>query len=76
MSTLTSKLALGAIAALVATGGIVGSAEAHGMGKHRFMGNKLFVTSYDSCDYYKYKWFKTGKFFWKMKYFECLSYRY
>jgi hypothetical protein len=75
MSTSTKKAALGAAAALIAAMGTVGAAEAHGMGKHRPFRNQLFVTSYDSCDYYKYKWFKSGKLFWKMKYFECLSYR-
>lgn len=37
--------------------------------------NHLFVCSYDSCGYYKYKWLTTGKLLWKFKYFDCLSYR-
>ena len=54
--------------------GSIGAAEAHG--KHRMMRNYLFVNSYDSCGFYKYKWLSTGKFFWKLKYFECKSYQY
>ena len=74
MSTFTRKAALGAVAAIVAATGSIGAAEAHG--KHRFMRNNLFVTSYDSCSFYKYKWLSTGKLFWKLKFFECRSCQY
>jgi hypothetical protein len=75
MSTLSKKAALGAVAALIAVTGTIGAAEAHGGGKHRLFRNQVFISSYDSCGYYKYKWLTTGKLFWKMKYFDCLSYR-
>ena len=75
MSTLTKKAALGAIAALVAAAGTIGTAEAHGKGNNKFFRNQLFVTNYDTCEFYKYKWFTTGNPFWKFKYFECMSYR-
>jgi hypothetical protein len=72
MST-TKKAALGAVAALVAAIGTVGAAEAHGFCKHHMLRSHLFVSSYDDCSLYKYKWLKTGKLFWQMKYMKCIA---
>jgi hypothetical protein len=71
MST-TKKAALGAVAALVAAMGTIGAAEA-GFCKHRLLRSHLFVSSYDDCSLYKYKWLKTGKLFWQLKYLKCLG---
>ena len=68
MSTMTKKAALGAVASLLALTAMVGGAEAHHR-KHRH----LFFVEHHDCSFYKWKWLSTGKLFWKMKYFECMS---
>ncbi len=75
MST-TKKAALGAVAALIAATGTFSAAEAHGFCKHHFLRSSLLVATYDDCSLYKYKWLKTGKLFWQLKYMKCLSHGY
>jgi hypothetical protein len=75
MSTLTKKAALGAVAALIASAGTIGAAEAHGFCKHRFY-SPVYVVGHSDCSLYQYKWLKTGKLFWKLKYMKCMSYSY
>ncbi|MDX2289032.1 MAG: hypothetical protein NW217_09455 [Hyphomicrobiaceae bacterium] len=86
---LTKAMVLGGAVALVAITGGVGEAEAGKRGGffkhksihfsiHRIHRPRFVVHSGYSngggCGFYKFKWKKTGSFFWKSKYFDCKGY--
>lgn len=76
-----SVLATGAAAVLMSLS-VAAPAQAGGNGKHFHFGHhhhhhhfgpSFYVGSGGyGCGYYKRMWWKTGSFFWKAKYYDCI----
>ncbi|MDX2257398.1 MAG: hypothetical protein NW205_00625 [Hyphomicrobiaceae bacterium] len=85
MSTLAKTSVLSAAVALVALTGGMGDAEAgkrkfgFGFAKHKhvhihhFRKPVIVVHAGHGCGFYKFKWKKTGSYFWRNKYFDCIG---
>jgi hypothetical protein len=74
MSTsVAKKLVLGTAVGAVALLGALAPAMAHGKHRHHFrVWSPPVVTYYrGGCDYYYWKWQRTGSKFWKYKYYDC-----
>ena len=71
--SMTRALALGAAITFAAMAGAASNADAGGLKrhfKHKF--HHLHLRHrHDGCGFYKWKWHKTGLFYWKKKYFIC-----
>jgi hypothetical protein len=69
--TVSKKMILGAVAAITAMGAFyIPAADAHGLrvGYRPY----IYITTRDGgCDYYYWKWKRTGSFFWKRKFYHC-----
>jgi hypothetical protein len=84
MSTIGKSLLISGAAALLMSVAAVAPAQAHGKKLH-FHGfghhhhhhhhHKLHFHSWGhGCGYYKRMWWRTGSYYWKVKYYDCISY--
>lgn len=70
MSKSLKSIAAGGLIAAAALMGTVGIAEAHhGKGKYVI----VLGGGDNPCDYYYWKWLKTGKYEWKSAYYQCIG---
>ncbi len=74
MST-TKKLLLGTTAGIVALAAAALPASAKGGHRHHraFYGPVVVTSGPVGCDYYYWKWKRTGVRIWKSKYFACMG---
>jgi hypothetical protein len=69
------KLILGAAVAAATVIALVAPASAHGRHRHHFgfRAPIVLAPSYTaSCDYYHWKWQRTGSRYWRSQYFACI----
>jgi len=80
-----NKFVLAGVAAAIAMFSVAGSAEAgkrhfgfgggfnkhHFHHRHHFFGGSHF--SGGGCGFYYRKWLRTGKWFWKNRYYDCIG---
>lgn len=83
----STTILAGTAAVLIALAGGVGAADAKGKGSGFKFGHKHFhhkhfrhrhfypVISYGGCGYEKQMWWKTGRFYWKKRYYACKGWR-
>ena len=78
--SVTKKLILGGTAGAIAMFGALATASAKGGHHHHHhgffrYGPAVVVTSgYNgSCDYYYWRWKRTGSSYWRSKYFACVA---
>ncbi len=85
MSIIAKSVLASGAAALLLSFGAMAPAQAHGKKHfhfggghhhHHFHGHHFhghhFHGGYRGCGYYKRMWWKTGNYYWKAKYYDCI----